>query len=91
LRTALGARRSDIVGMVFSDALRFVTTGMAIGVPLALACARLLRAQLHDVAPIDPGSIAVALLVLSTSATLASLLPALSAAKVSPLAALHRE
>ncbi len=91
LRTALGAQRKDVVSMVLSDALRLVVSGMIIGLPLALAATRLLRAQLHDVTPVDPASIAVALLVLATSAVLAAILPALSASKVSPMVALQRD
>jgi predicted permease len=91
LRAALGAQRQDVVRLVLSDALRLVGAGIVVGVPLALASTRLLSAQLHGVAPIDPTSIAVALLVLATSAVVAVLLPALRASKVSPLVALRAE
>ena len=77
--------------MVLTDALRLVAVGMILGVPLALASARLLRAQLHGVAAVDPVSIAVALLVLSASADVAALVRALGALKVSPLVALQAD
>jgi predicted permease len=91
LRTALGAQTRDVLRLVLSDALRLVAAGMIIGVPLALASARLLRAQLHGVATVDPTSIAAALVVLATSAVVAVLLPALRASKVSPVVALQAE
>ena len=91
LRAALGAQRGDVMRMVLADALRLVAAGMIVGVPLALASARLLRAQLHGVAAVDPVSIAVALSVLSASAVVAALVPALRASKVSPLVALQAD
>jgi putative ABC transport system permease protein len=91
LRAALGAQRGDVMRMVLSEALRLVAAGMIIGVPLALASARLLRTQLHGVAPVDPVSIAVALLVLSASAVVAAVVPAWRASKVSPLGALQAD
>jgi predicted permease len=89
LRTALGAQRSDIMWLVLSGALRLVGAGIVVGVPLALAASRLLRGQLHDVPPMDSGSIAAALIVLAASAVVAALVPALRASRVSPLVALQ--
>jgi len=91
LRTALGAQRLDVVRLVVLDALRLVAAGVIVGVPLALASARLVHAQLHGVATVDPTSIGVALLVLATSAVAAALLPALRASRVSALVALQSE
>ena len=56
LRVALGAQRSDVVGMVLFDALRLVGAGMVAGLLLALASTRLLQAQLHGVGTVDPVS-----------------------------------
>jgi ABC-type antimicrobial peptide transport system permease subunit len=91
LRVALGARQGDVVSMVLSDALRLVGVGIAIGLPLALASARLLRAQLHGVPGVDPFSIAVAVCTLAASALVAVTLPALRASAVSPVEALRGE
>jgi ABC-type antimicrobial peptide transport system permease subunit len=91
LRSALGAQRNDVLRLVLSDALGLVLGGMVVGVPLALASARLLRAQLHGVGAVDPVSIGLALLVLVVSALVAALLPALSASRVSPLVALRAD
>jgi predicted permease len=91
LRVALGAQRGDVIGLVLGDALRLVGLGLAVGVPLAFASTRLLRTQLHGVQPTDPTSLAVALSVLTASAVVAALIPALRAARVPPLVALRED
>ena len=91
LRVALGAQRAMVLRMVLMDAMRLVGMGVLIGVPLGLAAARLLRAQLHGVESADTVSIAVALTVLILSAAIAALLPALRASRVTPLVALQQD
>jgi putative ABC transport system permease protein len=91
LRVALGADRGQIVAMVLRDALRLVAAGVVIGVPLALAAARLLEAQLHGVSVGDPYSFGLAVIVLTAAAIAAALVPARRAANVAPLVALRAE
>jgi len=91
LRAALGAKRSDVIGMVLLDALRLVGAGMVAGLVLALVSTRLLRAQLHGVGAVDPMSIGAAIVVLGMSALVAVLIPALRASRVSPIVALRAE
>jgi predicted permease len=91
LRVALGAARGDVIGLVLADALRVVAVGVVVGLPLAIATARLLKSQLHGVEMVDPLSIAGAIVVLSASAVVAVLLPALRASRVSPIVALRAE
>ncbi|HKT61489.1 MAG TPA: ABC transporter permease, partial [Gemmatimonadales bacterium] len=91
LRMALGADGARVRGMVLREALALVAGGTLVGVPLALAAARLLRNQLYGVEPIDLPSIAAALGVLLVSAAIAGYLPAARAARVGPLEALRVE
>jgi ABC-type antimicrobial peptide transport system permease subunit len=91
LRVALGAQRGDIGRMVLLDALRVVAIGVVVGLPAALGSMRLLTSQLHGVEPGDPLSIVVAISVLAVSAIVAVLLPAVRAARVSPIVALRAE
>jgi predicted permease len=91
LRVALGARQDQVVRMVLFDALRLVAVGLIVGLPLALGSTRLLPTQLHGVEAIDPVSLGVAIAVLTASAVIAVLLPALRASKVSPIVALRAE
>ena len=91
LRVALGAQRTNVVGLILVDAVRLVGAGVIVGLPLALLSARLLRSQLHGVGTNDPVSIAVAIIVLTGSAFGAALIPALRASRVPPLVALRAE
>ncbi len=91
LRSALGAERIDILAMVLFEALRLVTAGMIVGVLLALALTRSLGSQLHGVPATDPLSMGLALAVLTASAVVAVLMPAVSASRVAPLVALQAE
>lgn len=53
LRTALGARREDVLRLLLSGALRLVATGMLVAVPLALAGGKLVAAMLYGVAAVE--------------------------------------
>jgi predicted permease len=91
LRAALGASRTSQLRLVLSNALSLVGVGLIVGLPLAIAAARLLRALLHGVPTVDPASIVIALLLLATSGIVAALLPAFVATRISPLVALRSE
>jgi ABC-type antimicrobial peptide transport system permease subunit len=77
--------------MVLGEAARVAMIGVVIGVPAGLAAARLIRAQLFGVGTVDVPSLGVAIVVLATTAVVASYLPARRAAKVGPLEALRLE
>jgi predicted permease len=91
LRVALGAQRGTVLRMILGDALRMVGLGALAGIPLALGATQLLKGQLHGISAADPTAIVLALLVLTASAAIAALLPALRASRVTPLVALRQE
>jgi predicted permease len=91
LRVALGAQHHNVLRMVLVDALRLVGFGGIVGIPLAVFATRALRTQLHGVETIDPISIGVAVAVLLATAVLAALIPAVKAARVSPIVALRAD
>jgi ABC-type antimicrobial peptide transport system permease subunit len=76
---------------VLRDTLKLVVIGMLIGIPVALACARLLESQLYEVGPNDPLAISIGIGTLSLAALLAGYVPARRAARVDPLIALRCE
>jgi predicted permease len=91
IRMALGAERRGIVWMVMRETILLVLAGIAIGVPVALAAARLISAQLFGLSPADPFSLIGSALVLVGVASIAGFLPARKASKVNPLTALRYE
>ncbi|HEX6052572.1 MAG TPA: ABC transporter permease, partial [Gemmatimonadaceae bacterium] len=91
LRLALGAEPRRIARMVLRETLVLVVGGTLVGLPVALATARLLRSQLFGVEPLDPPSIVIALTVLVVSAAVAGYAPARRAARVGPLVALRTD
>jgi predicted permease len=91
LRVALGAQRGNVVGMVLRDAMTVVAAGVVVGIPSALAAAKLLQAQLYGVSAGDPVAITVAVAVMGASAAAAALIPALRASRVAPLLSLRQE
>jgi ABC-type antimicrobial peptide transport system permease subunit len=65
--------------------------GLAAGLALALAVARLLAGQLVGISPVDPVSFVGTATLLLAIAAVASALPARRAARLDPLVALRRE
>jgi ABC-type antimicrobial peptide transport system permease subunit len=91
IRMTLGARPWNIVSGVLRESLLLVALGLAIGLPAALACARLVASQLYEVKPSDPWSIGAPAAILIATALAASFLPARRAALLDPLIALREE
>jgi putative ABC transport system permease protein len=91
IRMALGARVTDVLGLVFKQGLTLVLIGEAIGLVGAFALTRLIRGMLFGVAPNDFMTFAAVALMLAVVALLATLIPARRAAKVDPLVALRYE
>ena len=91
IRMALGARRGDVLRIVFGYAGVLMAAGLALGVVAALAAGRLLAAQLFEVKPTDPATYAAVASVLLATGLLACTIPALRAMRVDPLVALRNE
>ena len=89
LRRALGARRLDIVALVFGRALRLTAAGVAVGTAGALALIRTMQSLMFEVSPSDPATLISAASVTLATALGAVLIPALRAARIQPLAALR--
>jgi predicted permease len=91
IRMALGAQRRDVLEIVFSQGLRLVGIGVALGVAGGAAVSRALRALLFGLSPFDPIAYVSVSLFLVAVALLACYLPARRATKVDPLTALRHE
>jgi predicted permease len=91
IRKALGATQGNIMGMVFREGFILTIAGLIIGLLLGLGIARLIRSMLYGVGPVDPLSIALAVILLGLTSLLASYIPARRAAKIDPMEALRYE
>lgn len=89
VRVALGARQIDVLALILRQVIGITLVGVAIGVPVAIGAARLVRASLFGVAPTDPTSVVGAALVMVFVAMSAGFFPARRAARLDPLAALR--
>jgi len=88
---ALGAGRTRVLGMILGDSLTLVAVGFAMGLPAAIAAARLISGQLYGLKVADPLTVVGSLLLLTVVAALAACIPARRATKVDPMVALRYE
>ena len=91
IRMALGAQRRDVLRLVLGQGVRLILTGLALGVALSLALARLVASLLFGVEAHDPATLFLVALLLGSVALLASYLPARRATRIDPLTALREE
>jgi putative ABC transport system permease protein len=90
-RFALGAQTRDVIGLVLRQSLRLVATGLAVGLAAGIVVARAMQSALFDVTPFDPANLATVAGLLTAVAIIASVVPALRAARVDVVQALRAE
>ena len=91
VRIALGATPREVLRLVIGQGGRLTIVGMALGWAGAFAVTRLLKTMLFGVTASDTLTFAGAALTLGAVTLIASLIPALRAARVDPLTALRHE
>ena len=91
VRLALGAERGALVRGLVREGMLLALAGLGVGLLAAAAAGRVLRSLLFDTAPLDPLALAAASGLLALVALLACWLPARSAARIDPLAALRAD
>jgi ABC-type antimicrobial peptide transport system permease subunit len=91
IRSALGATRRDVLGLVLREGLLLTLIGLVAGIVLALGLTRLLAGLLYGVRPHDPLIFAALSLVLGAVALVGTYIPARRASKVDPMVALRYE
>jgi putative ABC transport system permease protein len=91
VRIALGASTRQVLGLVLGGAARVVGVGAVVGLIAAAVLSRSISAFLFGVEPLDPVTFGLVAIVLALTAALASVVPALRAARVDPVVAFRSE
>ncbi|HKW02982.1 MAG TPA: ADOP family duplicated permease [Vicinamibacterales bacterium] len=89
IRVALGAARGQVLRLVLAEGARVGLTGVAIGVPAALAVNRVVRTLLLGVDPWDGPALAMAVAALLAALAAATFVPAWRAMHTNPSTALR--
>jgi predicted lysophospholipase L1 biosynthesis ABC-type transport system permease subunit len=91
IRMALGALPKRVLGQVLRESLVLVALGLAIGIPAALVCGRIVSSQLYGVKADNPVLMIGTAMVLVATALGAAFLPARRAAHLDPAGTLRQE
>jgi putative ABC transport system permease protein len=91
VRLALGAAPRRVMALVVGRGLALAGAGLAIGLIVAFASARLVAGLLYDVSPADPLTFAGVSIGLLAIVALAAYIPARRAMRVDPIVALRAE
>ena len=91
VRMALGAQRTQVLGMVLEEALKLVLIGVLVGIPVTLVVTRVFKSMLFGLSSADPVSMVLVLMLLGGISALAGLIPAMRATRVNPIVALRYE
>jgi putative ABC transport system permease protein len=91
IRMALGAQTWDVRAMFLRQGLRLMSTGIALGIAIALVLTRVMSALLFGIGPMDPLTYASVSAALAAVGLVATYLPARHASRVDPVVALHAD
>jgi ABC-type antimicrobial peptide transport system permease subunit len=91
VRMALGAQRMQVMAMVFGENVTVAALGAGAGLGVALLVSRALASFLYGTSPRDPWVLLGSVAALTVIASAASLIPALRAARIEPMAAIRCE
>jgi len=89
IRMALGAQRSEVLGLILRESFQIAVIGTAIGIPCALAAGHFMESMLYELRPYDMRSLLSALAGIIGVSFAAAFIPAYRAAHVDPIQALR--
>lgn len=84
IRLALGARASQVTGVVVREALALAGVALIVGVAASLGLTRVLSGLLYEVSPRDPVTLAAVCLLVAVVAMSAAWIPARRATRIDP-------
>jgi ABC-type antimicrobial peptide transport system permease subunit len=91
VRMALGARPSAVMALVLRQGLTLAAAGAVLGLIAAFLISRVLSKLLYGVAPTDPLTFSLSVLLLLAVAALSCWLPSRRAARIDPILALRQD
>ena len=91
VRMALGAQRSEVIGMVVREGMTLGLAGIVVGLAASYPLTGLMTSLLYGVKGTDPRIFAAASALLALTVLFASWWPARKAASIEPVAALREE
>jgi ABC-type antimicrobial peptide transport system permease subunit len=91
VRMAMGADKSDLVGLVLRQGVRLVAVALVLGMAAAFALSRVLQGLVFEIGTTDPLTFVGMAVLLAFTALAACWLPARRASRVDPVTAMRRE
>jgi ABC-type antimicrobial peptide transport system permease subunit len=91
LRMAMGAQRSDVLGMIVGRGLTLAVIGLGAGVVISAVLMRLLSGMLYGIRPYDQVTFAATAGLLLAVSVAASIVPAYRAARLDPIQTLREQ
>ena len=91
IRLTLGARESQVLGLVLNFAVRMLVLGTLFGLAASWVASRLVASMLFGLTAVDPTTLVGAVTVLFVTGLAAAYIPARRATRIEPLVALHCE
>lgn len=91
VRMALGASRTQVIGLVLRQVWMLLAAGVFIGIALSMLAGRVASALLFNLTAYDPLTLMWASLLLIAISSTASFVPARRASKIDPMIALRYE
>jgi len=91
IRVSMGAQRRDVLWLFLREVAVLLAAGLLLGIPAAFLLARFVTKLLYDVPARDPAGITMTVALFALAGLLASIVPAVSATRVSPMEALRED
>jgi len=91
IRMALGAQATDVMWRVVGHGLILAATGITLGLLAAFVVTRFMSSILFQIAAVDPRTFIAVAIIVGAVSLMASIVPAIRAARIDPLIALRFE
>jgi predicted permease len=91
IRMALGAQRTDVMGLILGKGMQLAATGLVLGLAGTLAAGKVLSSLLYQTSLLNPLTLLTTISLLTATVLLACYVPARRAAALEPMRTLREE